>query len=248
MVPLFFMKSVARSFVAGLALAALARLGVAVVKAWREGVSARQRFLAFLVRGYSPSEGSPPVAALRYLAPPVGRRCVARAATTFGIPTARSNRRVVLASFPARPWRPRVRPVAQPAFQGCCGARGATTTNGRSRMRDAATGGEPSEGLYPPARERNKPWAAALAFAPCLPDHHAEAGERSERKPRVERPRFGLHKTNHPTPMTAACLSSHPPASCMRRRAPLTLLAHETTTGGGEIVHGQVQQQKRRRG
>src|SRR5687768_7821728 len=86
------MKTVARSFVAGLALAALARLGVAVVTAWREGVVARERYLTFLVRGYSPSEGSPPVAALWSPAPPVGRRYAMRAATTLGAPVARIGR------------------------------------------------------------------------------------------------------------------------------------------------------------
>src|SRR5687768_7985073 len=54
------MKTVARCCDAGLALAALARLGGAVDGSPREGPLQLPRFLTFLVRGYSPSEGSPP--------------------------------------------------------------------------------------------------------------------------------------------------------------------------------------------
>src|SRR5687767_15162419 len=58
-----FMNSVARSFVAGLALAALARLGVAAAVSLREGPAQLPQLLTLLAGGYSPSEGSPPVAA-----------------------------------------------------------------------------------------------------------------------------------------------------------------------------------------
>src|SRR5688500_7078959 len=87
------MKTVARCYVAGLALAALARLGVVVAGAGREASGARERFLPLPCQGYSPAEGSPPVAALRLLAPPVGRRLRTARRNNLGTPVARRRAR-----------------------------------------------------------------------------------------------------------------------------------------------------------
>ena len=74
------MKPSSRSFIAGLALAALARLGGAAGKSPPRGPFARLRLLPFPCQGAQPLEGSPPCRCAATFfppappAPPVGRR------------------------------------------------------------------------------------------------------------------------------------------------------------------------------
>src|SRR4051812_7641377 len=53
-----------------------------------------------------------------------------------------------------------------------------------------------------------------LSSALRLPDHSAEAGERSERKPGVERPRNADHEMAFEILSTSPFLASNQPATC----------------------------------
>ena len=91
------MNTVARCYFAGLSLAALARLGVAVVRPSREqmrGLRADERSFPLPVGGYNPSEGPPLLrrSGLWLLPLVVVASCCA--ATTFGTAFARRLMRV----------------------------------------------------------------------------------------------------------------------------------------------------------
>ena len=141
------MNGVARCYCAGLALAALARLGVAVEKARREGPAREGSGVGVPCRGGSAPQKVPPLL-LRcgHWLLPLVVDSAPRAATTFGSVIART--RHAAAADGRAGARARAPAVAHArgvlgrsqtfrsrdhVAEGCCGANGATTTNGRSQ-------------------------------------------------------------------------------------------------------------------